>query len=192
MARLMPLRIFLSPTPALRLLISRIGWVVIGFVRLAGFSEPRMARDPAKSKGKRSPFPSVAGFPVTASGSSHAALEAHAEEFLCFDREFHGEFAENFLAKPVHNHVDRVLGREAALVAVENLVLADLRRAGFVLDASRRVLYLDVREGVRAAFVAAQQRVALREVARVGGARLDFHLAAIAVLAVAGGDAFRD
>src|SRR5260370_32147126 len=94
MAKVMPLRIFLSPTPALRLLISRIGWVVIGFVRLAGFSGLRLAGDPAKSKGKRSPFPSVAELPVAASGSSHAALEAHAEEVLRFDREFPGEFAE--------------------------------------------------------------------------------------------------
>ncbi len=56
----------------------------------------------------------------------------------------------------------------------------------------RRVLHFDVGKRVRAALVADQQRVALREIARVGRALLDFHQAAIAVLAVAGGDAFRD
>jgi hypothetical protein len=56
---------------------------------------------------------------------------------------------------------------DAALVAIEDLVLADLRGRGLVLHARRRVLHLDVRERVRAALVAQQQRIALRVVARV-------------------------
>ena len=81
---------------------------------------------------------------------------------------------------------------EAALVEVENLILANLRRAGLVLDLRGRVLHVDVGEGVRAAFVAEQQGVALREVARVGRAFHHFHLTAVAVLAAPGADALAD
>src|SRR5260370_1051087 len=62
-------------------------------------------------------------------------------------------------------------------------------RAGLVLDPRRGILHLDVGKGVRAALVADEQRVALREVAGVGRALQDFHQAPIAVLAVASGDA---
>ena len=81
---------------------------------------------------------------------------------------------------------------EAALAAVEDLVLADLRGRRLVLDLRRRVLDLEVRERVRAALVADEQRVALRVVARVLRVLADPHQAAVGVLAVAGGDALRD
>src|SRR5881392_2555131 len=65
--------------------------------------------------------------------SADAALQAHPEQLLRFDGEFHRQLLENFLAKTVHNHVHGVLRRNAALVAVENLVLADLRGGRLVL-----------------------------------------------------------
>ena len=68
---------------------------------------------------------------------SDAAFEADAQEFLRFDGEFHREFAEDFLAEAVDDHVDGVLRGDAALVAVKNLVLADLGGGGFVLDCDR-------------------------------------------------------
>ena len=61
-----------------------------------------------------------------------------------------------------------------------------------MLDARRRVLDLHVRERVRAALIADQQRIALRVVARAGRALGNLHQAAIGVLAVAGRDALRD
>ena len=54
------------------------------------------------------------------------------------------------------------------------------------------VLHLDVGEGVGAALVAQQQRVALRVVPGPGRPLEDLHQPAIGVLAVAGGDALRD
>src|SRR5207248_4309014 len=66
---------------------------------------------------------------------------------------------------------------------------ADLRGRGLVLDLRGRVLHFEVRESVGAALIAEQQRIALRVVARASGALEDFHHAAIAVLAVPGGDA---
>src|SRR6202008_2433644 len=58
--------------------------------------------------------------------------------------------------------------------------------------AGRRRAHFHVRERVRAALVAHQQRIALGEVARVDRARQHLHQAAIAVLAVTGGNPFRD
>src|SRR2546423_234357 len=123
---------------------------------------------------------------------SDTSFEAHAQQLLRFHREFHRQFLEDFLAETVDDHVHGVLSRDAALVAIENLVLANLRRGRLVLDARGLVLHFDIRERVRATLVADEQRIALREVARVRRAWTDLHQAAIAVLPVPGGDAFRD
>src|SRR5437879_12167139 len=92
---------------------------------------------------------------------SDTSFEAHAQQLLRFHREFHRQFLEDFLAETVDDHVHGVLRRDAALVAVENLVLANLRRGRLVLDARGPVLHFDVRERVRAALVADEQRVTL-------------------------------
>jgi len=62
------------------------------------------------------------------------AFQTHPQQLLRFDRELHGQLAENFLAKAVDDHADRVLQGDAAGLAVKELVLADLAGAGFVLD----------------------------------------------------------
>src|SRR5690606_37167186 len=79
-----------------------------------------------------------------------------------------------------------------ALTAVEELVVADLRRCRFVLDARRALARFDVRKRVRAAAIAYQQRIALRVVPRAFRRRHDPHEAAIRVLPVARRDALRD
>ena len=61
-----------------------------------------------------------------------------------------------------------------------------------MLDLRRGVLDLEIRERVRAAAIADQQRVALRVVARIGGVLADLHRAAVGVLAAAGRDALGD
>ena len=60
-----------------------------------------------------------------------------------------------------------------------------------MLDLGGGVLDFEIRERVRAAAVADQQRVALRVVARVGRVLADLDRAAIGVLALAGRDALR-
>src|SRR4029079_6560053 len=122
----------------------------------------------------------------------HASFEADVQELLRLHRELYRELAEDLLAEAAHDHRDGVLGRDAALLAVEELVLADLRRRGLVLHGRRRVRDVDVRERVRAALVPDQHRVALRVVAGVGGALADLHGAAVRVLPEPGGDALRD
>src|SRR4029077_14396248 len=61
------------------------------------------------------------------SRSTDRAFEAHVQQFLRLDREFHRQLLEHLAAEPVHDHVDRVLFVETALPAIEQLVLADLR-----------------------------------------------------------------
>src|SRR6516162_6492591 len=98
---------------------------------------------------------------MTSSGSANAALQADAQQLSRFHGEFHRQLFEHFLAKPADDHVDGVLGRQPALATVEDLVLADFRRGRFVLHPRARVLDVEVREGMSAALVADQQRVAL-------------------------------
>src|SRR3989338_3000060 len=82
---------------------------------------------------------------------TNTSFQAHSKKLLGFDGKLHRQVAENLLAVAVDDHVDRVLCRNAPLIAVENLVLADLRSRSLVLHLGRRDLDLDVRERVRAA-----------------------------------------
>src|SRR5258707_311561 len=78
--------------------------------------------------------------PFRAPGSSDRALEAHAEQLLRLDGEFHGQLLHDVLAETVHDHGHRVLLREPALPRVEQLVVGDLGRRGLVLDLRERLL----------------------------------------------------
>src|SRR3954453_4305151 len=123
---------------------------------------------------------------------ANAAFKAHGEQFLRLDRELHRQFLQDLLAEAVDDQRQRVLVRQAALAAVEELVLADLRCRCLVLDMGRRVAHLDIGHGMRAAAGADQQRVALRVVARPLGPGLHPHETTISILAAAGRDALRD
>jgi hypothetical protein len=72
--------------------------------------------------------------------------------------------------------------RQAALAAVEQLILGNLRGGGFVFEPGGGVAALDVRHRVGAALVADQQAVALRVVACAVRLGQDLHLAAIGVV----------
>src|SRR6266576_554609 len=87
-----------------------------------------------------------------------ASFETDAEQLLRFHRELHRKLTEDLFAEAVHDHADRVLGRDAALAAVENLVLADLGGGGLMLDLRGRVADFQIRERMRAALIAEQQR----------------------------------
>src|SRR5687767_420739 len=175
-----PLRICLSPTRAWRFLISSRGAIVASYVARA--TSPVI---PFLVPGHGRSRPCHDSQPLT-----DAAFQAHAQQLLRLDRELHRQLAEDFLAEAVDDHVHRVFQRDAARLAVEELVLADLARAGLVLGAAGRVAHLDVRLRVRAALVAQQQRVALGVVAAVGRALEDLYQAAVGVLPEAGADSF--
>src|SRR5262245_21294087 len=82
---------------------------------------------------------------------SDAAFETHAQELLCLDSELHRQLAEDLLAKAADDHRHCIFGRDAALLAVEELVVADLRDRGLMLDRGGAVVHLQVGEGVCAA-----------------------------------------
>src|SRR6266571_4161315 len=56
----------------------------------------------------------------------NTAFQTDAEQPLRLHGELHGQLLEDFPAEAVHDHADGVLGRQAALLAVEDLVLTDL------------------------------------------------------------------
>src|SRR6185295_20386545 len=69
-----------------------------------------------------------------------ASFKRDTHELLGLHRELHRELLEDLLAEAVDDHVDGVLGREPALAAVEELVLADLGGRGLVLHLRGGVL----------------------------------------------------
>src|SRR5262245_35336986 len=77
-----------------------------------------------------------------------AAFEAYVQQPRGLDRELHGQVAEDLLAESVHDHRHRVLARQPALLAVEELLLADLPGRGLVLHHGGGIGHLDVGERV--------------------------------------------
>ena len=57
---------------------------------------------------------------------SYASFQAHAQEPGRFDREFHRELPEDFLAVAVDDQSHRVLRGYTSLIQVEDLIGADL------------------------------------------------------------------
>src|SRR6476469_3029125 len=82
---------------------------------------------------------------------TNASFKADSQQLLGFHGEFHGKLAEHFLTEAVHDHRDRVFGRDAALPAIENLVFPDLGGRRLVLHRGRRVFDFEIREGMSAA-----------------------------------------
>src|SRR5215210_1368706 len=124
--------------------------------------------------------------------SAYASFQGDAEQLLRFDGEFHRQLLEYLATEPAHDHRHRVLRAHPALLAVEDLILTDLRCGSFVLQRGRVVLNFDVRKRVRAAPVADQHGVALRVIARAFGLRQHPDEAAVTVVPFASGDSLRD
>src|SRR5690606_34501409 len=80
--------------------------------------------------------PVVVWLPVR---SADRTFQAHFEQLLGLDRELHRQLAEHLLAEAVDDQAHRILLRDAAAAAVEQLVVGDLGGGGLVLDGGRRV-----------------------------------------------------
>ncbi|KIU01712.1 hypothetical protein QU38_00215, partial [Staphylococcus aureus] len=120
---------------------------------------------------------------------THAAFERDRDQLLRLDRELHRQLLQHVLDEAVDHQRHRFFLRQATLHAVEQHVLGDLRGGGLVLEQCRRVLRFDVGNGMRAALVADQQRVAGGEVARAGRLAMGADETAIGVLRLARSDA---
>ncbi len=124
--------------------------------------------------------------------SAHAAFEAHAQQLLSLDGEFHRQLFDHFPGEAADDQRHRVLRGNTALHTVKKLVFADARGRRLVLDLRAGVAHFDVGKGVRAAAVADQQRVALRVVARPFGLGQHLDQAAVGVAAPSCGNALGD
>ena len=71
-------------------------------------------------------------------------FEADFQQGLGLYRKLHWQFPEHLLAESVDDHGHGVLFGNAALQAVEQLVLADPRCGGFVFDFRRGIAHFDV------------------------------------------------
>src|SRR5436190_3728958 len=129
----------------------------------------------------RRPLTSSKTFPL-----ANASLQTDAEEPRRLDGKLHRQLLEDFFAESVDDHRDRVLGRQAALAQIEDLILTDLRRGRLVLHDRSAVAHVDIWKGVRSTFVPNQHRIALRIVPRALGALHDLHESAIGVLPATG------
>ena len=107
------------------------------------------------------------------------------------DGKLHRQLAQHLLSITIDNQTHGIFGRQTSLIAVEELLLGDLRGRSLVLDYGRRILYVHIWECVCATLVANEQRVALRIVASVLGTLSHTHQTAIAVLAATCRDTLR-
>src|SRR6476620_5360939 len=123
---------------------------------------------------------------------SNRTFQRDRDQLLRLDREFHRQLLQHVLHKTVYHEADGFLLRQPALHAIEQHVLGNFRGGRLMLEQGGGILRLDIGHGVRAAFVADQQRVAGGEVARAGGFAMRGDEAAIGVLRDAGGDALGD
>src|SRR6266851_9768149 len=144
-----------SPAFTLRLMPLRISWLSTLTWRFLISS-------------KLIPFLSLdfCNFMRQSSDLSDAAFQADAQQFLRLHGKLHGQLAEHTLAEAVHDHRYSIFCLQPALSQVEELVVADFRGGSLMLHARGGVPHLDVGEGVGAALIANQKRVALRVVAR--------------------------
>src|SRR3972149_2911416 len=123
---------------------------------------------------------------------ANGPFQTYLQQLRGLHRELEWQLLEHSPAEAVDDHLLGVLLRDAALAAVEELVVAHLGGGSLVLHAGRRVAHLDVGHGVSAALVAYQQGGAAGEVPRAGCRGHDPDQAAIGVLPVPGGDALGD
>src|SRR5215467_6319928 len=58
--------------------------------------------------------------------STNTSFQRDPEQCLRFQRKLHRQLLEYFFAEAAHDHRHRLLGRQPALLQVEDLILADL------------------------------------------------------------------
>jgi len=75
-------------------------------------------------------------------------FQRDAEELLGFDGKLHGEFLQHLFGIAVDDEADGLLGGNATLVAVEELVLGDLRSRCLMLKDGGVVVDVHIGEGV--------------------------------------------
>ena len=121
-----------------------------------------------------------------------AVFELERQQLLRFYRKLHGQLLEHFFTESIDDGGNRILPRDASLLEIEQLLLADLGGRRFVFQLNGTVGGLDIGKSMRAALITHQHAVALRVVAGIGRTLTDLDQATIAVAGVVGGNPFGD
>ena len=100
-------------------------------------------------------------------GLTYGAFQRDGEKLLRFDSELHRELIHDFLSVAIDDEADCLLDSDTTLLAVEDLIFADLARGSFVLDDGGIIVYMDIGEGMSATAIREQKAIALRMVASV-------------------------
>ena len=119
-------------------------------------------------------------------------LQLQAHQLVDFRSKLQRQLVKHLAAETADDRRDGGLGRDAALLEVEQLLLADLRGRRLVLHSGARVADGDVRVGVRGARVADQHGVALGEVSSSRGGGQNGDGAAVDVAGPPRADALGD
>ena len=92
--------------------------------------------------------------------SSDATFQADAKQLLSLNGKLHRELVDDFFGITIHDETHRLFCVDAALVTIEELVLAYLAGRGFMLHDCRIVMNVHIWKGVSATMTAQKERVA--------------------------------
>src|SRR6266536_2347733 len=93
--------------------------------------------------------------------STDAALKLHTEQTLRLNCKLHWQLQKHIFTEAINNQGDCIFLGDAALLQIEQLLLADFRSGGFVLNRRSVVHNFDVRKGICTAVRTNQHRIAL-------------------------------
>ena len=93
--------------------------------------------------------------------STYRSLQRHLQQLLSLNSKLHRKLRKHLTGISVDDESDGLLRTYTPLIAVEELIFADLGSRSLMLDHSRLVGILYVRECMRSALVAYQKAVAL-------------------------------
>src|SRR5690349_1339075 len=91
--------------------------------------------------------------PSIFSMSANRTFQGDLQQLLRFHREFHRQLLQHLAAEAVDDEPDRILLRQPAAAAVEELVLGDAAGGRLMLHLGRDAAILDIGHGMRAALV---------------------------------------
>ena len=110
---------------------------------------------------------------------SYRSFQRHAEQLLSLNGKLHRQLIEHLLCIAIDYQAHGLLGGDAALVAIEELVFAYLARRGLMFHYRRVVVNVHIRECMSTAITAEEQRIARTIVAGVVRVRCGTHQSAI-------------
>ena len=80
---------------------------------------------------------------------SNSTFERYAQEFLCLYGKLHRQLIEHILGIAIDDQANCLLGRNASLIAIEELVFRNLRGSRLMLKYGRIVMGIHIWEGMR-------------------------------------------